>query len=80
MPCEGTQPAREESCEVKDRLLREYTTATADYSRAVQVLQRRLGVLSKTEYERLREFSETARTKSESARLALDAHVRNHGC
>ncbi len=80
MACEGTQPAREESCEEKERLLREYTTATADYSRSVQVLQRRLGVLSRTEYERLREFSETARKKSESARLTLDGHVTQHGC
>ena len=80
MPGEGTQLAREEGCEFKERLFREYTTATADYSRAVQVLQRRLGVLSKLEYERLREFSETARTKSESARLLLDRHVSEHGC
>ena len=80
MPCEGTQRAREEGCEEKDRLLREYTTATADYSRAVQVLQRRLGVLSKSEYERLREFSETARIRSESARQLLDRHVTQHGC
>jgi hypothetical protein len=69
-----------ELCAEKDLLLREYDAAASDFSRAVQVLRTRLGVLSKGEYEKLREFSEQSRLRSEKARLALEAHIADHGC
>jgi hypothetical protein len=71
---------REELCEEKCRLLREYDSATADFSRAVQVLHSRLGVLSREEYAKLKHFSEHSRLRSEQARLALERHVSEHKC
>jgi len=74
----GTAP--EELCEEKSRLLREYNSATTDFSRAVQVLNTRLGVLSKDEYDKLKQFSDESRLRSEQARLALERHVSTHKC
>jgi hypothetical protein len=51
----SSSPRAFEYCDEKQRLVDAYAFATADYNRAVQVLQRRRGVMSKTEYERLRE-------------------------
>ena len=67
-------------CEEKARLLRVYSFATSDYSRAVQVLQRRLGTISKEEYQKLRAFTETTRELTEQTRLALEQHCAEHGC
>jgi len=62
------------------RLLRVYQITLADYSRAVQVLSARLGVMSKDQYTAIREYSEKARSLSEAARAAMYAHVAEHGC
>lgn len=72
----ATAPA----CEEKERLLRIYSFASSDYSRAVQVLQRRLGTISKEEYQKLREFTEKTRELTEQSRLALEQHCAAHGC
>ena len=68
------------ACEDKERLLRAYTFAASDYSRAVQVLQRRLGTISREEYQKLRTFAETTRELAEQTRLALERHCAEHGC
>jgi hypothetical protein len=39
-----------------------------------------MGVVPKTEYERLCCITETQRTKSEQVRLDLERHVADHGC
>ena len=67
-------------CEEKERLLRAYSFAASDYSRAVQVLQRRLGTLSKEEYQKLRAFAERTRELTEQTRLALERHSAGHSC
>jgi hypothetical protein len=61
-------PAREENCAEKVRLLHEYQVAADNYSRAVMVLSRRSGVMSKDDYTRIRDYSEVARTQAEAAR------------
>lgn len=68
------------ACEEKERLLRIYSFAISDYSRAVQVLQRRLGTISKEEYQKLRTFTEKTRELAEQTRLALERHCAEHGC
>jgi hypothetical protein len=68
------------SCEEKNRLLREYETATVAFSAAVKELRRRMGTSPKEEYERLSETSNEARVKAEQARLALEQHIAAHGC
>jgi hypothetical protein len=72
----ATAPA----CEEKSRLLRVYSFATSDYNRAVQVLQRRLGTISKEEYQKLRAFTERSRELAEQTRLALERHSDEHDC
>jgi hypothetical protein len=67
-------------CAEKTRLLAVYTTATSDYSRALDTLRQRMGVLGKGEYDRWRWSVERARTASEQARSALERHVKEHGC
>ena len=54
--------------------------ATADYSRAVQLLAERTGSVSKGEYARIRGDSEKARKKAEAACRMMDLHVAEHGC
>jgi hypothetical protein len=67
-------------CEEKERLHRAYSFAASDYSRALQVLRRRLGTISKEEYQRLRAFAEKTRELTEQTRLALERHSVSHGC
>jgi hypothetical protein len=73
-------PASEISCNEKARLMRQYNVAASDYSRAVQLLQRRAGVMKKADYDELRGFAEKARKTAEEARAALDRHTTEHGC
>jgi hypothetical protein len=74
------QPAREEDCSERSILLREYQSAVADYSRAVQMLATRSGVMSKADYTCIREYIEEARIRAEAARGAIDRHTGEHGC
>ena len=61
-------------------LLRTYQTVTAEYSRSLEVINKRLGHLTKAEYHELRRSAETARLQSEMARLAMEQHLQEHGC
>jgi len=70
----------EQHCEEKAHLMRQYVLATSDYSHSLKVLQDRMGVMSKSEYEKVRSFTEEARRKSEATRMALDKHAAEHGC
>jgi len=55
------------------QLLHNYEIAAADYARAVMVLAERSGMMSKTDYTEIRDYSATARAKMEAARNALAA-------
>ena len=72
----GTAPV----CEEKSNLLRVYSFATSDYSRAVMVLHERMRVMSKQDYEEIRAFAEKTRKLADQARAALDKHTAEHGC
>ena len=67
-------------CAEKIRLISHYQVATADYSRAVQVLSKKSGTMRKAKYVKIREYAETARLLSETARAELDQHTAEHGC
>jgi hypothetical protein len=73
------QPQRN-LCAEKEHLLGLYDAAANEFSRTVSVLKLRMGVLSREEYRRLRQFSEHARIKLEQARLDLEQHISEHGC
>jgi hypothetical protein len=68
------------ACADKERLLHAYQIAASDYSRAVLVLSERAGVMSKEDYDRIREYSEHARIEAEAARRSMDRHMAEHGC
>ena len=76
----GAAQVSEADCQEKERLTQQYAAAASSYGRALDVIQRQTGVLSKTEYDELSEFEETARTEVEEARAALDLHTAEHGC
>lgn len=68
------------ACEEKARLMRQYIAATSDYSRAVQELKSRTGVMKKAEYNKLYRYVENAREAALAVRAALDQHTAEHGC
>lgn len=73
-------PVKAPVCEEKSQLLRAYSFAASDYSRAVMVLNEHVGIMRKDEYEKLRRFSEKARQLTDDARQALERHTAEHGC
>jgi hypothetical protein len=75
-----SESTQESDCAEQSRLRKQYDIAAADYSRAVKVLAERSGVMSIDDYNRIRDFCETARVRSEAARAAMDRHIAQHGC
>jgi hypothetical protein len=72
----GAVPA----CEEKDRLARAYSFALSEHSRAVAVLEKRSGVVSKQDYENIQKLVEKAREQVEYVQAALKKHAAEHGC
>ena len=77
---EAAAAALDTACGVKARLTRVFVVASSDYTRAVQVLNLRAGVMKKPEYDELRGFAESTRRTAEEARTALRRHTAEHGC
>jgi hypothetical protein len=75
----GTSQVREQ-CDKKLRLAHLYNTYAAQYSRSVQILHKRVGVVSKAGYDELVRSTEEARAICEKARRLLEGHVAEHGC
>ena len=69
-----------ESCTEKARLLYKYDALLAEYSRTVSFLYKRVGVLRKEAYREITEFTDSARSRCEAARAALEDHIKEHGC
>ena len=67
-------------CSEKSRLMDEYSAAIGEFSRTSQVVNSRMGVMYKGDYERLSKTMGEARLKSENAHRALLAHIADHGC
>ena len=67
-------------CHEKSRLMDEYSSAIGEFSRTSQVVNSRMGVMYKGDYERLSKTMGEARVKSENAHRALLAHIADHGC
>ena len=68
------------ACEEKTRLLLEYQTTTELYSKAVAELAAKMGVVPRSEYDKLNEAAEKARHISADARDHLERHIANHHC
>ena len=67
-------------CAEKQELVHQYSAAANEYSRILQVLNKRLGVLPGPQYRAIRAASEEARSRTEEARRKLDNHIAQHGC
>ena len=67
-------------CPEKTRLLYQYDALLAEYSRTISFLFKRVGVLRKDAYQEISDFTDNARLRCEDARIALEQHVREHGC
>ncbi|HYP07675.1 MAG TPA: hypothetical protein VER03_15685 [Bryobacteraceae bacterium] len=68
------------ACTEKSRLLYKYDAVLAEYSRTVSFLYKRVGVLRKEAYREISDFTDDARLRCEEARIALEEHIREHGC
>jgi hypothetical protein len=72
--------AGNEYCPTKMSLLISWQNAANVYSQAVAELTRKIGTVSKSEYEKLAQVSEEARKKALQAQADLVAHTLEHGC
>jgi hypothetical protein len=67
-------------CKEKTELLFAYSDATRTYCEAVTELHDKMGKIGVDEYHRLHRMGEEARLAVETARVALELHVGEHGC
>jgi uncharacterized small protein (DUF1192 family) len=68
------------SCPTKKTLVAAWRNAAEIYSRAVAELSQKIGIVPKSEYERLVEAAEKARKHALEAQANLEAHTNDHGC
>jgi hypothetical protein len=68
------------SCEKKMLLANALSVAAEQLSLTTLLLDARIGVALKQEYEILRSRAERARAATDRARGALNAHAAQHGC
>jgi hypothetical protein len=72
--------AGNESCPAKLTLLVAWQNAAQVYSQAVAELTRKIGTVSKAEYEKLSHAAEETRNKALQAQADLEAHIVEHRC
>jgi hypothetical protein len=68
------------ACKIRDGLLQKYEVTARAFAAAVADLNKARGTATQPTYAKLLQASEDARLKSERARLALEAHCKEHGC
>jgi hypothetical protein len=71
--------ASKKSCPIKTTLLVAWQNAANNYSKAVSELSHKIGMLSKSEYERLKQEAEQARQRSIDAQATLTRTSRSMG-
>ena len=67
-------------CIQRLHLQKNYRTANAGFDAARARVQRRIGLCPVSEFGMLRDELDWASAQLESARAALDAHIRDHCC
>ena len=67
-------------CEEKRRLLEAYQQVTERYSAAVTQLNRRMGTVSKADYDALYRMTEMLHADVTRAQGELNSHVMAHHC
>lgn len=76
----ATKDQRLPECPEKSRLMDQYTATVTEFSRVANIVNTRMGVMYKGDYERLTKAANDARALSEKAHRALTAHIASHGC
>ena len=74
------QETRLPECAKKSRLMDQYSAAIAEFSRAANVVNTRMGTMYKGDYERLTKALDVAGALSDKAHRELLAHIAEHGC
>lgn len=73
-------PLRKNFCPTKILLLAAWQDAAEMYSEAVAGLSRQIGVLSRANYQQLKEVAESALKRSLASQSALESHIADHDC
>ncbi len=68
------------NCPIRRKLAEEFAIATRLYSEAVVALTNNQTLTPRNEFEKLRLAKEEKRQRSETERVAFNAHVDSHGC
>ena len=76
----ASQSVAGSDCIEKAQLLRDYEAAASGYARTVTILSAYMPMVGGVEYRAIVDRSEAAREKTEAAREAFEAHIREHGC
>ena len=80
LPKRGKKSSMTAPCTEKIALLLTYTEAAKSYCEAVTELHDMIGTIDSPEYHRLHRIAEEARLSVETARVAMELHVVEHGC
>jgi len=72
--------ARKESCPTRTNLLLAWQNASQLYGQAIADLTRKIGTVSKDEYQKLAQAAEDARKNALAAQAELEAHTLDRGC
>ena len=75
-----TEDKRQPECPKKSRLMDQYSAAIAEFSRTAAIVNMRMGVMYKGDYDRLTKAVDEARVLTEKAHRELIAHIEEHGC
>ena len=67
-------------CEEKMRLLAQHQEAVGNFERVEAQLHEKIGTSSKEEFQRLQQAVDQAWATANTARTALEQHIRDHGC
>jgi hypothetical protein len=67
-------------CVDKSRLMDRYSAAINEFSRCAGIVNTRMGIMHKGDYDRLAQAMNEARNTSEACHRALIAHIAEHGC
>jgi len=71
---------KESPCPARAALIAAWHNAAEIYSKAVAELSRKIGIVSRDDYQRLKRLAEDARETSIDAQATLEAHIEGHGC
>jgi hypothetical protein len=67
-------------CKDKTAFLVAYSDTSTAYGEAVRELHDKIGVVGRAQYDLLHRIAEDARLATDAARIAMEEHIKKHGC